>query len=144
LKKHKTTVLLIISLHETLDFAQEKLLQALKSRALHDINGDLIPDDSFDIEFGVPMDRTNLEKGWMRIETDPTGLDDESAPKKNKGKSKNGSPTLMELGIQNGHVIAFRFRKPDGENVHDGDLDVEDPGWDVEIPSIEDMDEEDV
>jgi len=139
-KKHKTTVLLMLQPHETLDSAKEKLLQALKSRALNDINGDPIPDDSFDIELGVPMDRANPEKGWMRLEADSPELDEEGAPKKNKGKSKKESPSLLDSGIQNGHVIAFRFRKPDA-NGHidlDMDLDVEDPGWDVMIPSLDD------
>jgi hypothetical protein len=145
LKKHKTTVLLLVQLHETLDSAKEKLLQALKSRALNDIHGDIVPDDSFDIELGVPMDRAHLEKGWMRLETDAPGLDDEGAPKKNKGKSRNDSPTLLDSGIQDGHVIAFRFRKSnEDQNGLDGDLDVEDPGWDVEIPSLDDMGEEEI
>ncbi|KAJ5863730.1 uncharacterized protein N7529_005646 [Penicillium soppii] len=139
-KKHKTTVLLLIQLHETLDSTKEKLLYALKSRAYTDINGDPIPDDAFDIELGVPIDRAHPEKGWRRLEADASELDDEGAPKKNKGKSKKDSPTLRDSGIDNAHVIAFRFRKIDEvqNNEVDAALDIEEPGWDVIIPSLDD------
>ncbi|KAJ5468353.1 hypothetical protein N7475_006105 [Penicillium sp. IBT 31633x] len=139
-KKHKTTVLLMLPTHETLELAKEKLLEALKRRGLSEINGDLIPDDSFDIEFGEPVDRADLEKGWKRLQADAPGLDTEDATKKNKGKSNNGSVSLLEAGLENGHSIAIRFRKPsEGQNAGlDMDIDGEDLGWDVIMPSYED------
>ncbi|KXG46678.1 uncharacterized protein PGRI_039290 [Penicillium griseofulvum] len=112
-KKHKTTVLLMLQPHESLDFAKERVLDALKSRDIKGINGDLLPEDSCDIEFGEPIDRADLEKGWKRLEADV--------------KSQNESVTIMELGLQNGHSIAFRFHKSS-----------EDPGWDVVMPTYED------
>ncbi|KAJ5774301.1 hypothetical protein N7457_009197 [Penicillium paradoxum] len=143
-KKHKTTVLLMLQSHESLELTKEKLLEALKMRGLNDINGDPIPDDSFDIEFGEPVDRADFEKGWKRLQADTPGQDQEDASKKNKGKGKNESVSLLEAGIENGHPIAFRFRKPnEDQNASlDMEIDDEDPGWDVIMPSYEDEDEE--
>ncbi|CAG7945169.1 unnamed protein product [Penicillium salamii] len=138
LKKHKTTVLLMIQPHETLDYLKEILLQALKSRALNEINGESVPDDSFDIELGVPVDRADLEKGWRSLETDLAELANEGAQTKNKGKAKKESPTILETGIQSGHTLAFRFRKNEGQSHDQIDLVTEDPGWDVIIPSYDD------
>ncbi|KAJ5384894.1 hypothetical protein N7517_002805 [Penicillium concentricum] len=125
-KKHKTTVLLMLQPHESLDSTKERLLDALKSRDIKDINGDLLPDDSCNIEFGEPVDRVDLEKGWKRLQADV--------------KLQNESVTIMEAGLQNGHSIAFRFHKSsEGQNGGlDMDLDGEDPGWDVVMPTYED------
>ncbi|KAJ5960078.1 uncharacterized protein N7479_007228 [Penicillium vulpinum] len=127
-KKHKTTVLLMLQPHESLDFTKEKLLEALKSREVKDINGDLLPDDSSNIELGEPVDRADPEKGWRRLQTE----------------SGNKPVTLMEAGLQNGQSIAFRFHKS-SEGQNDGldmDLDDEDPGWDVVMPIYEEEEEE--
>lgn len=134
--------------HESLDFTKERLLDALKSREVKNINGDIVPDDSCDIEFGEPVDRADLEKGWKRLQADAPEIDDEGAPKRNKGKSQNDSATIMEAGLQNGHAVAFRFYKSsEGQNGSldmglDMQLDGEDPGWDVVMPSYEDDPEE--
>ncbi|KAJ5163252.1 uncharacterized protein N7500_005082 [Penicillium coprophilum] len=125
-KKHKTTVLLMLQPHESLDFTKEKLLGALKSRDIKDLNGDHLPDDSCDIEFGEPVDRADLEKGWKRLQADV--------------KVQNESVTIMEAGLQDGQSIAFRFHKSseDQDGGLDMDLDSEDPGWDVVMPTYED------
>ncbi|KAF4761450.1 hypothetical protein N7455_002574 [Penicillium solitum] len=125
-KKHKTTVLLMPQPHEPLNFTKERLLDALKSRKITEINGDIVPDDSDDIEFGEPVDRADLEKGWKRI------------------KSQNGPVTVMEAGLQNGHPVAFRFHKSteDQDGGVDMDLDGEEPGWDVVMPTYNDEPEE--
>lgn len=129
----------MFQLHETLDTAKDKLLEALKSRGLNDINGDSIPDSSFDIELGVPVDRADLEKGWKHLEADELELDEDDVPKKNKGKSKKDSLTLLEAGVQNGHAIAFRFRTyNEAQNGDEMNLDVGDPGWDVVVPDYDD------
>lgn len=140
-KKHKTTVLLSLQPHESLTSAKEKLLQAIKSRKLLEINGDAIPNDPAEIELGVPVDRGDVEKGWMRLATEVSGGDDGATTKKSTGKSKNASDTLQVAGLQNGYSVAFRFRKPDEAAVadeFDTNLDIQDPGWDVIIPSFDD------
>ncbi|CAI7581975.1 unnamed protein product [Penicillium glandicola] len=141
-KKHKTTVLLMLQPHESLEFIKEKLLHALKSRDVKAINGDLLPDDSSGIELGEPVDRADLEKGWKRLQADAPGIDDEGALKKNKGKPQNESVTLMEAGLQDGQSIAFRFHKSsEGQNGGlDMELDSDDPGWDVVMPIYLDED----
>lgn len=125
-KKHKTTVLLMLQPHEPLNHTKERLLDALQSRKVTEINGDIVPDDSDDIEFGEPVDRADLEKGWKRL------------------KSQNGSGTVMEAGLQNGHPVAFRFHKStEGQDGGvDMDLDGEDPGWDVVMLTYNDEPEE--
>ncbi|KAJ5500109.1 hypothetical protein N7453_009160 [Penicillium expansum] len=130
-KKHKTTVLLMLQPHESLNNTKSRLLDALKSREVTSINGDIVPDDSVEIEFGEPVDRADLEKGWKRLQVDA---------------SQNESVTIMEAGLQNGHSIAFRFKKStESQNGGlDMDLDGEDPGWDVIIPSYEEEPEKEL
>ncbi|KAJ5095767.1 hypothetical protein NUU61_005123 [Penicillium alfredii] len=143
-KKHKTTVLLVLQPHESLESAQEKLLQALKSRGLTDINGDPIPDDPSDIEFGVAVDRHDLDKGWTRLDAEVPELN-ENGSKKGAGRPKKPDFSLQAAGLQDGHPVAFRFRKPtpEAEGAElDMDLDHEDPGWDVVVPSFEYEEEE--
>lgn len=117
--------------HESLKNTKSRLLDALKSREVTAINGDIVPDDSVEIEFGEPVDRADLEKGWKRLQVDA---------------SQNESVTIMEAGLQNGHSIAFRFKKStESQNGGlDMDLDGEDPGWDVIIPSYEEEPEKEL
>ncbi|KAJ5307684.1 hypothetical protein N7476_008340 [Penicillium atrosanguineum] len=135
-KKHKTTVLLSLQSHESITSAKEKLLQALNSRQLRDINGDVIPDDPAAIELGVPMDRSDLDKGWMSLTMDVPGQ--ESGAKTGKKKL---SDTLQAAGLENGHSVAFRFRKLGAGDEVDTDMDLNDPGWDVIIPSFDEEEE---
>lgn len=126
--------------HESLTSAKEKLLQALVSRGLRDINGDTIPNDPAEIELGVPVDKSDLEKGWMRLATDMPGEEDDGAAKKATAKSKS-IDTLQGAGLLDGSSVAFRFRKPTEAAVGDEldtDLELNDPGWDVVIPSFDD------
>ncbi|KAI3139054.1 uncharacterized protein N7518_006752 [Penicillium psychrosexuale] len=141
-KKHKTTILLMLQPHESLYFIKKRLLDALKSRNITNINGDIVPDSTSDVEFGEPVDRADLEKGWKRLQADVPGMDNEGAPKRNM--NKNDSPTVMEAGLENGYSIAFRFHKSteDQNGGLDMDLDGEDPGWDVIMPTYEDEPEE--
>lgn len=139
-KKHKTTVLLSLQPHEPLTSAKEKLLGALASRGLRDINGDAIPNDPAEVEFGLPVDKSDLEKGWMRLSTDVPGQGEDATEKKSIAKSKTAE-TLQATGLQNGSLVAFRFRQPTEAAVVDEvdrDPELTDPGWDVVIPSFDD------
>lgn len=129
-KKHKITILLSLQPHEPLTAVKEKLLQALKSREVHEINGDPIPEDPAHIELGIPVDRSELEKGWTcLVKADPTVQDGVA-----KGTGKTGD-TVLSAGLENGHVVAFRFLRADEVEKDDGD-------WDVIIPSFDDEEEE--
>ncbi|RHZ55524.1 uncharacterized protein CDV56_108079 [Aspergillus thermomutatus] len=137
-KKHKTTVLLMLPPHETITTAQETLLKALQSRGIKEINGDAVPQDFSEIEFGVPVDKNDLEKGWSKLEIAMPELENGGASKRGAGKRTS----LKAADIRNGQVIAFRFRTSREQSEKDGDLDIdldlEDPGWDVIVPSLDD------
>ena len=129
--------------HESLHYTKKKLLDALESREITNINGDIVPESTSDVQFGEPVDRADLEKGWKRLQAD-IPVDNEGAGKKNINKSQTDTRTVMEAGLQDGYSIAFRFYKSteDQNGGLDMDLDGEDPGWDVVMPTYEDEPEE--
>ncbi|KAI9924782.1 hypothetical protein ASPWEDRAFT_155259 [Aspergillus wentii DTO 134E9] len=127
-KKHRTTVLLMLSPNESIKTAKEALLNALKSRGLTDINGESIPEDPAQVEFGVAVDKNDLEKGWTILEVEA-------------GK-KTGSASLQAADLRNGQPIAFRFRERSETEKDDLDIDNKDPGWDIVVPSLDDEEEE--
>ncbi|EFE40956.1 conserved hypothetical protein [Trichophyton verrucosum HKI 0517] len=140
-KNHNVTVLLLVSPVDAFDTIKAALLKALQTRGIKEINGKPVPDDAADIELGVPLDRNNLEKGWQPLAI-PDGKADKGA---GKGKNSvfNSSPQGADL--RDAQAIAFRFRKASERSaVKDGDLemDLDDPGWDVLIPSYDDEDED--
>ncbi|TQB68725.1 hypothetical protein MPDQ_002881 [Monascus purpureus] len=158
-KKHKTTVLLMLQPHETITTAKEALLKALQVRGIKEINGDTVPDSPSEIEFGVAVDRNDLDKGWTRLEVEaPTfGKEESSSANKGAAAKKNNSSSFVSLqaaDIRNGQSIVFRFRKrreeteggdqdqnqdqPDLDNIG---LEFEDPGWDVVVPRLDDEEE---
>jgi len=120
--------------HESVTTAKDAILQALKARNITEINGDSVPDDSSAIEFGVAVDKSDPEKGWTRLEADMSGLNEGEKP-------KTGAVSLEAADLRNGQAIAFRFCNPRegdaGKGDVDIDLDVEDQGWDVVLPSLE-------
>jgi hypothetical protein len=120
---------------ESINNTKSALLNALQSRGLTEINGDPVPKDSQEIEFGVAIDKNDMEKGWTSLES--LELDEDDAPKRGMGK-KAASTSLKFAEINNGQSIAFRFRQ--ARNNED-DLDLVDPGWDVILPSLDDEEE---
>lgn len=100
-----------------------------------EVNGEPVPSDPTLIEFGVPVDRSDLEKGWNLLQTDGA---------KASAEKKASSGTILATGLANGHLVAFRFRRPGdvpaGDEV-DEDIELNDPGWDVVIPSFDDEEE---
>lgn len=136
-KKHRTTVLLSLQPGQSIESSKEALLEALNARGFTEIGGAPIPQAAADIQFGVPVERNDLEKGWRPLEH--TAENDPVAEKSSKGFS-----TLEAAGLGNGHLVAFRFRKSsttdgtgDAANDNGGNL-----GWDVEIPRYEEDEEE--
>lgn len=144
-KKHKTTVLLMLPANESIASTKEILLKALKSRGLTEINGDPVPDDPSEIEFGVPVDRNELDKGWTKLDVEMPELASEGVTKKGVvGKKNGGNITLQAADIRDGQPIAFRFRKSseDNKDKDELELELEDPGWDVIVPSLDDEEPE--
>ncbi|PLB45635.1 hypothetical protein P170DRAFT_389658 [Aspergillus steynii IBT 23096] len=142
-KKHKTTVLLVLPPSESIASVKATLLKALQSRKLEDINGDPVPEDPSDIEFGVAVDKNDLEKGWTKLESDMSEFDDGETPRRGAGKKAASSLTLQSAKLRNGQSIAFRFQKPKENGGADDDiaLELEDPGWDVVLPSLDEEEE---
>lgn len=132
-KQHKTTVLLFAQQSQSLDSIKRDLLDAIKARGIEEINGNALPSDPEDIEFGVPRDKYDISKGWVPLKIPEV----EEGDTKGKGKAVkkdsvlNGSP--LGAGLKDGAMLAFRFTKGPAE---DG-MDVDDE-WDVIIPSYDD------
>jgi len=97
-----------------------------------------IPSDAARITFGVPVDKNDFSKGWVKLEVPETEIDDGASGKEKVGGKKsvlNASP--QRAGLKDGAVLAFRFLK--SRNQEDEGESEEDVGrWDVMIPSYED------
>lgn len=139
-KNHDVTILLIVSPAKPFGSIKETLLNALKIRNIKEINGKSVPEDPSEIEFGVPIDRNNLHKGWQKMEN------------ADKRPSTGGTKSVLNTspqgaGLRDSQAVAFRFRnatesdKEQDEEVAAMDLD--DPGWDVKIPKYDDDEDED-
>ncbi|OKL56383.1 hypothetical protein UA08_08338 [Talaromyces atroroseus] len=143
-KKHKTTVLLMLPAQESIPSTKEKLHNALKSRNVREINGDPVPENPADIEFGVPIDRNELEKGWVRLALQTGEAEHEG--KNGAGRPKKGSlaDSLQGADIRDGQAIAFRFKRASGGEGDgaESDEDFADAGWDVVLPSLDDEEPE--
>ena len=96
-----------------------------------EINGEPVPSDPALIELAVPVDRSDLEKGWNLLQS--AGGEESKVTAGKRASSGN----VLAAGLDNGHLVAFRFRKP-GDEVDSG---LNDPGWDVVIPSFDDEEE---
>lgn len=140
-KNHNVTVVLLVSPTEPLEGIRKTLLKALQVRGIEEINGVQIPEQPSEIELGVPIDRNNLEKGWVRLEL-------ANGDSSNTGSKKNAiigdSPQALDL--RDSQAVAFRFRSRGREEINangeESDMDVDDLGWDVMIPTYEDDEEE--
>ena len=120
--------MLVLPAQESVASTKEKLLNALQARGLKEINGDAIPEDPAGIELGQPIDRNQLQRGWISMDPVPEESD-------KPGTKKSAKETLQSLNIQNGQAIAFRFKTSlDGDDDDDNGV----PEWDVVIPSLDD------
>ncbi|KKZ63946.1 hypothetical protein EMCG_01757 [[Emmonsia] crescens] len=141
-KKHNVTILLLISPAQSFDSIKEELLKALKVRNIAEINGQPVPEDPAEIEFGIPIDRNNLEKGWEKLK--PTT--EEAGNKKQKQPSRGRKAVAASpegAGLKDSQAIAFRFRKPvEGEDEDELGIGFDDPGWDVLIAKYDAEDDE--
>lgn len=140
-KKHRTTVLLSLQPGQSIESSKEVLLQSLLDRGFSEIGGTSLPQAAAEIELGVPVDRNDLEKGWRPLEDNHAVENDQGVKKYSKGFL-----TLEAAGLENGHSVAFRFRKSSGTDVNGNATNgvSEDIGWDVEMPSYADEDEEEL
>ena len=88
--------------------------------------------------FGVPVDKNDASKGWVRIDIPAHEVEDNTGSKRKIGGKKsilNASPA--GAGLKDGGMLAFKFRQNDAMVDEDG-LDMNDNDWDVIMPSYED------
>lgn len=117
---------------------KQDLLDALRKTGRTDIDGVIIPSDASRITFGLPVDKNDFSKGWVKLEIPETEVDDGASGKKKVGGKKsvlNASP--QGAGLKDGAVLAFRFLES-GNEEDEGDLEEDAGKWDVMIPSYED------
>jgi hypothetical protein len=141
------TVLLLVSPVQSLTSIKETLLAALKSRQITEIHGVPVPNDPSEIEFGLPRDRNNLEKGWRKLKPPPQQNGD--ARRQGAGKRSTAiTDSPQGADMRDFQAVAFRFRKTSaaGEQTGEDDelaMEIDDPGWDVLISKYDDETDED-
>jgi hypothetical protein len=141
LKKGKRTVLVFADPAESLRSLKQNLIDALTAtNPSHTIDALPIPTSPSDVELAKPVDQLDITKGWEIVDPpipdDELAIDDSDVKGKGRAKRKSREISLKALGIKENHVLAFRF-KDSNEDVDEtlGD----DPGWEVQIPSYEDL-----
>ncbi|KAI9880816.1 MAG: hypothetical protein M1830_000252 [Pleopsidium flavum] len=137
-KQNKTTILLFVDPGQSFDSIKQDLLDALKKSGRTELNGEPVPSDSDHVLLGLPMDKNDLSKGWVKLEIPETEIEDGLGAKKKVGGKKsilNASP--QGAGLKDGAVLAFRFSES-GDKVDEEGLEVGYGKWDVVIPSYED------
>ncbi|PGG95666.1 hypothetical protein GX51_08181 [Blastomyces parvus] len=141
-KNHNVTILLLVSPTQSFDSIKEEILKALKVRNITEINGQPVPDDSAEIELGVPLDRNNLEKGWekLRQTIEESGNGKQKKPLRGRNTATTGPE---EAGLKDSQAVAFRFRKPvEGEDEDELGIGFDDPGWDVMVAKYDAEDDD--
>ena len=101
-----------------------------------ELNGQTLPTEPEDVVFGVPVEKNDLSKGWVRLDIPETEVQVNGDSKKIGGKKSVLNSSPLGAGLKDGAMLAFRF-KTEGEMVDEDGLDVEDDEWDVLIPSYE-------
>ena len=87
----------------------------------------------------MPLDRTDLSKGWTNLEIPEFDEEDLAKARGIKGVRKGSviNQTPLGAGLRDGGSLAFRFRRDEKvEGVDEMDLECED--WDVALASLED------
>lgn len=117
------------------------LLKALKSRGITEINGDTVPESATGIELGVPIDRNDLERGWQKLEIPSQETKDGDKKRVVGGKKSVLNMSLQGADIRPSQPLVFRFREEDDKEKDELEKQLDDPGWDVIIPTYEEDDE---
>lgn len=136
-KKHKTTVLLFVSPHDSFTHVKAKLLDAIISTGVPIINGYRLPSDPEDVILGVPIDDNDPSQGWINLEIPE--LDGDGGKKSKKAGVLNATP--LGAGVKDGMVLAFKFRE---EIAGDDGMDIDDNEWDVVMPAYDDEEDSQV
>ncbi|MCJ1365702.1 hypothetical protein MMC16_004827 [Acarospora aff. strigata] len=137
-KQHKTTILLFVEPGQSFDSIKQNLLDALKKTGRTEINGVSLPSDAQHVVFGVPLEKNDFSRGWVKLEIPETDVEDGAGGKKKVGGKKsilNSSP--QGAGLKDGAALAFRFLEG-GDGLDEDGLEADHGKWNVVIPSYED------
>ncbi|KAI2197099.1 hypothetical protein LOZ18_004759 [Ophidiomyces ophidiicola] len=139
-KNHNITILLLISPAEPFENVKSKLLDALRVRGIQEINGVQVPESASEVELGIPLDRNNLEKGWVRLKSAAEQKEEKQDPSSAAKKNIVVDDTPQGANLRDSQAVAFRFRAANNEGDAAGgaEMDVNDEAWDVVIPTFED------
>ncbi|KAI4177876.1 MAG: hypothetical protein LQ348_005750 [Seirophora lacunosa] len=130
-KKHKTTILLLVSRQESFTSVKAKLQDAIKSTGVTQISGQPLPQNAEDIILGVPIDNNDPNRGWIDLEI--PDIEDDGGKKAKKPSVLNATP--LGAGLKDGMVLAFKFRQ---QSAKDDGMDIDDNEWDVIMPAFDD------
>lgn len=141
-KYHKSTTLLHVEPLQSFISIKGELLRALrqthKNGRLSD--GTSIPDAADEVILAKPVDISDHNQGWTRIE-DPVSHAEELEPPKAAGSSKKRKLDVTSpmscpqaSGLKEGSVLAYKFSSG-GQD--DEGLGLEDEVWDVVIPNYD-------
>lgn len=139
LLKHARSTTVLSAVPDTpLSTLKQQLLQVLSARNISHLPGTLtpLPSSPSDLELGVLIDKHEPQKGWVSTES----MSALASSKNSKKKVKGAVETVGDLELKDGGWIAYRIRGPPiGGDDEDEEIEaVEDPGWNVEIPSFDD------
>lgn len=132
-KQHKTTILLFVDQAQSFTSIKTDLLEAIAKTGRTELNGQRVPTDPEDVIFGVPIEKNDPSRGWVRLDIPETGVQVNGTSKKIGGKKSVLNSSPLGAGLRDGAMLAFRFQQ-DGQGANE---DREDEGWDVLIPSYE-------
>jgi len=150
-KYHKSTVLLHVEPNQTIDSLKESLLYALRDvkTSPNFLNGQTPPSSASQIHLAKPRNPLDISEGWEPLdesslkdvfEDDDEGNDKKKGKGKAKAKVESSGQTVKGIGIKDNAVLAFRWRtKEKGGKKGDEDEFEEGDGWDVVIPTFEDV-----
>lgn len=135
-KQHKTTILLFVDQAQSFTSIKKDLLGAIAKTGRTELNGHPLPTDPEDVILGVPVERNDPSRGWMRLDIPETEVKVNGASKRVGGKKSVLNSSPLGAGLRDGAMLAFRFQEG-GAGVDEDGLDGEEEGWDVLIPSYE-------
>lgn len=135
-KQHKTTILLFVDQAQSFTSIKKDLLEAITKTGRTALNGQPLPTDPEDVIFGVPVEKNDPSRGWVRLEIPETEVQVNGTSKKVGGKKSVLNSSPLGAGLRDGAMLAFRFQQ-DGKGGDEDGEDREDEEWDVLIPSYE-------
>ena len=152
LKHHKSTVLLSTLPSTPISDLKTLLLAALTSRGIATLpsTNTSLPTSPDELELGILLDKKDASKGFKLLSEGRQQQQEEDTKSSKKGKgrpSKGGSSvggTVEAAGLTDGSWVAYRIRNGNVKEEEDEEgnmmVDIDDPGWDVVVPSFEEAD----